>query len=139
MGTRTTYELTWTPNWPNGHAAAALNSAIVPDPRMEEVAAMMAQLTGGTSPGDDDHEAAAREWDEVLSGDLPASWPDHEGHMAAVSRRWPDTLFSLAMEGGGGDHHMDYYLGGLVQTVQGRVVFPPPETGLMREPWQERQ
>ena len=128
--TEATYLLNWMPNWPGGHAAAALNSTIVPDPRaMEEIARMIAGMEPPGMPG-----CGPERWEEILAGEDAVRWPDHEAQMAAVSRRWPDTLFELHRETRDGGFMMDCYLDGRVQTLEAEVSFGPLRPDGWREP-----
>ena len=135
MGTKSTYGLSWEPLWPNGKIIP--DDEPTPQPTMEEITRLLAAVTEGTEPGSNDHDRAALEWDEILNGELPACWPDREARMAAVSRRWPETIFRLSIETREDElhtiHRLDYHLYGMIQTVEGTILFPPMERDRMRE------
>ncbi len=127
-----TYGLSWTPLWPNGKTIPDQNPK--PQPTMEEITREIAQLTDGACPGDDGYQYILSEWDEVLNADAPAHWNDHETHMGSVSRKWPETVFRLTIQDDAQQSiTMDYYLDGMVQNVQGQVVFPPFQGDQLRE------
>ena len=126
----TTYLLNWMPNWPGGHAAEALNSTIVPDPKtMGEITREIAGMQPPGMPG-----CGPERWEEILAGDDAIKWPEHEAQMAAVSRRWPDTLFELHMETRDGGFMMDCYLDGQVQTLDLEISIGPLQPDTWREP-----
>ena len=134
MGSNARYELSWEPNRPNGYPVEARNATIVPDPAgISDITAGMAQLAGGGEPDGEHLAEIMAEWEEILEGDIEADWPEREVHMGGVSRKWPDTLFRLAVEEGHGGHRMEYYLRGRMQTVDGEILFPLPGGDRWRE------
>ena len=100
MSIRSEYSLTIQPNGPSH----------------KEVADMIAGLSSRAKPGDPSFDRAAQMWESVIDGGCPYDWYDSEHHMRAVSRQWPDTMFTLrrhGMEGQG--HSVGYFQNGQAQ------------------------
>ncbi len=61
-----------------------------------------------------------------LFGDAPAKWYEWQTDMAALSRAFPDMLFTVE---GVGDEPYDiwraYFQNGLMQEAPGEIIFPP--------------
>ena len=132
-----TYELSWGPLWPNGKIIP--DQEAKPQPTMDEISREIAQLADGACPRDDGYQHVLKEWDQILNAGAPAQWLDHETHMGAVSRKWPETIFRLTIQDREQRHTMDYCLAGMVQTVQGEIVFPPFQRDRLREPRRDGQ
>ena len=119
MSYETTYSLSW-----DGTS-----------PTKEEMAQALAENVDGSTPGQQDYEDVISGWMEMLEGDITETrWESREKDIAKISMIWPGTLFMLSMQGEQGGSHQDYYLNGLVQTVQGEIVFPPFQPEHLREP-----
>ena len=120
MSYETTYSLSWLGN----------------SPTPEEIAKALAEIVDGSTPGQMDYEDVTSEWNEMLDGErTETGWHSHEKDLGQVSSRWPGTLFILTMqEERSGEHHRDYYLNGMIQTVQGEIEFPPFQPDQLREP-----
>ena len=102
-------------------------------PTPEEVAQAMAEISDGSTPGQTDYEDALAGWAEMIEeGRTESRWHNHQSEMAELSRRWPRVVFMLSMQGEQGEHHRDYHLDGMVQTVQGEVAFPPFQPSELR-------
>ena len=56
-------------------------------------------------------------WAAVLDARCPTSWYDHQTHMKAISRQWPQTLFTLRGEDADSrDRWTEYHMNGKVHT-----------------------
>ena len=104
-------------------------------PTKEELAQALAENIDGSTPGQQDYEDVTSDWMEMLEGDRTETrWESHEKDIAKISRMWPRTLFMLSMRGEQCESHQDYFLNGMVQTVPGKIIFPPFQPEHLREP-----
>ena len=104
-------------------------------PTMEEIGEFIATQVEGSTPGQPGHEDAAQRWRGVLEGgEYPGGWTSYQRDIAAASRKWPGVLFELNMKGDLGKRDREYHRGGLVQYVEGKVIFPPFRPEELREP-----
>ena len=110
MGYDTNYQLIWDEE--NG-------------PSMDEAAAAMAEIAEGSTPGQSDFERQRGAWAEILQGDPAVRWYQNEQDMRQLSKRWPETLFTLEKAGELGDQSRAYHRNGLMQEVTGEIHYPP--------------
>lgn len=110
MGYDTTYNLSWDEE---------------KGPSREEVAAAMAEIAEGATPGQSDFERQRNAWAEILDGDPAVRWYQNEQDMRRLSVRWPGTIFTLDKDGELGDRSRDYHQNGLMQEVPGETWYPP--------------
>ena len=85
-------------------------------PSMSEVAAKIAAAEGKSRPDDPSFQRRAEMWKDIIEGSCPFDWYDSEHHMRAVSRQWPEVLFTVrrnGMEGQG--HSVGYFQNGQAQ------------------------
>ena len=119
MSYDTTYNLSW-----QGHS-----------PTQEEMAQALARDVDGSDPSHPEHQNLIHEWQEMTETDRTLSkWYTHEQDLARLSRLWPQTVFALTIESEQGEHHLDYYLNGMVHTVTGSVTYPLFDPSQLRHP-----
>ena len=64
-------------------------------------------------------------WDALLTGGLPLAWYNEEACLKAVSRHWPEAVFTLRGNGDDqGDLWVKYFKGGRMQ-VESAVHWSP--------------
>ena len=101
----------------------------------EKLAQALAENIDGSTPGQQDYEDVTSDWMEMLEGGRTETrWHSLEKDIAKISKMWPGTLFMLSMHGEQGESHQDYFLNSMVQTVTGKIVFPPFQPQHLREP-----
>lgn len=68
-------------------------------------------------------------------GTGPWKWYEHVGDMVALSRRFPEVLFTLHGEGEeSGDIWRKYFLGGKVQVARATITFDDFDPAKLEEP-----
>ena len=98
---------------------------------MEEIGEFIATQVEGSTPG----QARPRGRRPALEGgEYLEGWTSCQRDIAAASRKWPGVLFELNMKGDLGEQDREHHRGGLVQYVEGKVIFPPFWPEELREP-----
>ena len=101
-------------------------------PAMDEIATLIATLDNSSNQP---LTEATKHWYKVLDGEEEDSWYDHQYHMTKVSKRWPDTLFTLKGKGEEPeDTWVEYHLSGKLQAATAELVYPPFEPALLQPP-----
>ena len=67
-------------------------------------------------PGSNEHEYV----DNVINGNEAAKWYDSDYHVALLSKRWPDTVFTMACLSDDGDTWVTFFKNGrhLTESLQ---------------------
>ena len=85
-------------------------------PSTSEVATKIAATEGKSRPDDPSFQCRAEMWKEIIEGCCPFGWYESEHHMRAVSRQWPEVLFTVRSHGMDGQgNSVGYFQNGKAQ------------------------
>ena len=96
-------------------------------PSIEAIAEWLTHHVEGTAPGAGGFPISVRHWTEILWGDTPATWYEHNEDMKKVSLAYPDVIFTLTGRGGENDDCWTaYHQNGKSYTLWQDPWDPPP-------------
>ncbi len=98
-----------------------------PKPTVADAARWLAETVDKTPPTHPEHEQNSSFWELVLSGEEDAPWYNHKEDMQALSKMWPDILFTLTGIGEEQDDQwVEYHMNGKVQRLDRPQWEPEP-------------
>lgn len=65
-------------------------------PEATEIIQQLAQHACPQVPG---RRESAKEWESILTASAPTTWDDNQQDMQRLSRKWPETTFTLYSQG----------------------------------------
>ena len=127
MGYNTVYNLEWQGDQPDIDQVAAFLALTNPDLSDQRALALFTQV--------EDRDREIIFWKDILEGADETTWYTHQADTARVSRAWPETIFTLHLNGDDStDFQIQYHRDGLVQAAPGTIVYPPFHPDLLRAP-----
>ena len=127
MGYNTIYNLEWQGDQPDIDQVAAFLALTNPDLSDQRALALFTQV--------EDRDREINFWKDILEGADETTWYTHQADTARVSGAWPETIFTLHLNGDDStDFQIQYHRDGLVQAAPGTIVYPPFHPDLLRAP-----
>ena len=97
------------------------------EPTIEELASKLTETLDKQTPHHPMYPTSLLFWENVLGGEVDASWHDHQESMQAISPTWPNVLFSLSGKGEDQDDQwVEYHINGKVQCLKRPDWEPEP-------------